>query len=287
MKRLFPVCVAAGCLGSAALAGPVESAIMAAMRLSDQPNYTWVATISDDARTYDVVGRTTRGGFTRVTMPVINSVRRQLGRSVTDTQVEFIFQGNVACVVETEAGWARPDELSRLNLEGAESDNPPATTGHAPLLGGTRSTTGRIHGSVIPAPRPGGGRDARDRAYSNLQLALSHPHEELGVIVSSHVEFKVEGDVVTGTLSDRGAQLLLVRDGQDNITPLRASGTFKLWIRDGMVTKFQVRLEGTLTVQLPSGRRQINVTQYTDTVVKDVGTTVFEVPTQARVKLGG
>lgn len=42
----------------AACAGPIEDAVVAVMRLSDRPNYTWVATVDDDARSYDIVGRT-------------------------------------------------------------------------------------------------------------------------------------------------------------------------------------------------------------------------------------
>ena len=77
-----------------------------------------------------------------------------------------------------------------------------------------------------------------------------------------------------------------MRDGQENLQPIRATGTFKLWLHNGMVTKYQVKLEGTLSVQLPTGRREIQVSQITDTILKDVGTTKFEIPPQARKKLG-
>ena len=270
-------------LGVAALhGGPTDAAIMAAVRLSEKSNYSWVATVSDDARTYDIDGKTVRGGFTRVKMPAINTVRRRLGRSVTDTRIDMIFRGNVACVIETEKGWLTPDELPPP--EDAEGDLLliPAT-GHAPIGGSTRGGLGRT--TVVRRGKQPDPREREERRYSNLQLAISHPHEELGVIVGSHQEFNVDGDVVTGTLTDLGAQLLLVRDGQKDITPLRAAGTFKLWLRDGLVAKYQVRLEGVLSVDTPNGRRQVEVHQTTDTIVKDVGTTTVDVPAQARVKL--
>jgi hypothetical protein len=265
-------------------AGPTESAIMAAMRLSDQPNYSWVATVSDDARTYDIVGKTIRDGFTRVKMPAVNSVRRQLGRSVTDTDIDLIFRGNVACVIQTDNGWRKPDELS--SYDSGDSDSLPGPTGHSPLLGGRPNGGGIIRGSIVRGPTTPLPRSSADRGYSNIQLGISHPHEELAVIVSSHQEFNVEGDLVTGTLTELGAQLLLVRDGQEAITPLRAIGTFKLWLRDGMVTKYQVQLEGILHIRLSTNSRQVMVRQVTNTVLKDVGTTTFEVPPQARMKLG-
>ena len=123
-------------------------------------------------------------------------------------------------------------------------------------------------------------------AYSNLQLAISHPHEDLGVIVSGHTNFKVEGDTATGTLTELAAQLLLVHDGQNEISPVRAEGTFKLWLRGGMVVKYQVQLQGVLSVESRAGRREISVQQTTVTQIKNVGATAFDVPDQARSKLG-
>jgi hypothetical protein len=287
MQRLFSVCLVM-CAGAtpALHAGPRESAIMATMRLSDQPSYSWVATVSDDARTYDIIGKTSKSGFTQVKMPVINAIRRRLGRSVTDTQIELIFRGNVACVIATDEGWLRPEELPPPPEMDPEFERIVSPTGPIGVSGSRSISGGIIKGATIrkTARTPGDDAD-RERGYSNLQLAISHPHEELGVIVGSHVDFNVEGDVVSGTLTDMGAQLLLVRDGQKEIVPLRASGTFKLWLRDGLVAKYQVRLQGVLSVDTPSGRRQIEVHQSTDTVLKDIATTKVDVPTQARTKL--
>src|SRR5215212_3330822 len=136
MKRLLPVCLVVSVMIPRGEAGPTESAILAAMRLSEQPNYSWVATVSDDARTYDIVGKTARDGFTAVKMPVVNSVRRQLRRSVTDTEMDIIFRGNVACVIQTDEGWRKPDELRYDGSADGDSPHLPATTGHSPLIGG-------------------------------------------------------------------------------------------------------------------------------------------------------
>jgi len=266
------------------VAGPREDAIVALMRLADQPNYTWVTTVSDDARTYDIEGRTVRGSFTRVKMPVINTVRRRLGRAVTDTQIEFIFLGNVACAVESEHGWVKPDELPPPPEEA--DDYVPFGTPQNPItLGAPGSLSGGVIKGTVVRPRRPKPDEAQVRGYSNLQLAISHPHEDLGVIVGSHAEFHVEGDAVGGTLTDSGAQLLLVRDGQRQITPVRASGTFKVWFRDGLPVKYQLRLDGVLIVETPTSRRQVAVRQHSDTVIRDVGRTSFVVPDQAVVRL--
>lgn len=283
MKRLFPTCLFLLSVGACALhAGPTEEAIVAIMRLSDQQNYSWVATVEDNARIYDIDAQTSKEGFTRVKMPVINSVRRRLGRSVTDTRIDMIFLGNVRCVLETERGWMRPEELPA-----PEGDDEGGRVIHASgALGipGAGSLGGGLMKGVIirQPPRP---REPEDLRYSNLQLAISLPHEELGIIVTSHQEFTVEGDIVSGTLTNLGAQLLLVRDGQKQITPERANGTFKLWLREGVVTRYQLRLEGILTIDSSKGRRRVEVFQNTSTVVKNIGTTQFLVPEQALTKL--
>jgi len=270
----------AGLLVVIARADPAGNAIVAAMRLSEQASYSWVATVVDDARTYDIHGQTDRSGYARVRMPIVNSLRRRLGRSVTDTQVELIFRGHVACVIETDDGWKRPDELpaseraARPSSVAARTEVTVSATGAA--------SPGIALPSLPPLP---GSNAAADLRYSNLQLGISLPHEELGLIVSSHRDLVVDGTTVSGTLTDLGARLLLVREGQDALTPVRATGDFKLWLRDGAVTHYEITLEGTLHVQASQGVRPMTVRQVTRTIIKDVGTTQVHVPDEARAKL--
>lgn len=231
------------------------------------------------------MGKTVRDGYTLATMPVIASVRRRLGRSVTDSQIETIFKGNVECVILTDQGWRKPTELSSPASPDSESEGSVSPGGP----GGTRRPLGmgRSVGGSRRRSTKGRPEDAEPSAYSNLQFAISRPHEELGVIVASNTEWRVEGDTVTGSLNETGAMLLLVHDGQEEISPVRASGTFKLWIQNGAVTKYQVKLEGLLSVSGSFGHREIQVHQTTTTVLKDIGTTQFDVPEEARRKLGG
>lgn len=255
-------------VGFDAHAGSTDAVIVAAMRLSEEPNYRWTTSVVDDARTYEIHGQTTSSGFTRVKMPMVSSVRRRLGRSVTDTEIEAIFKGNVKCVLATEEGWLTPDELP------PPVERPPADGLPTGVLAGILGTT--------PPPRP---VKKEPDSYSNLQLGISPPHEELGVIVTSHLEMTVNGDTATGVLNNVGAQLLLVRDGQREISPLEATGSFKLWLRDGVVTRYQLQLDGVLSIATPAGRKQIRVRQNTDTSIKAIGTTVVDVPLEARQKL--
>ena len=101
-------------------------------------------------------------------------------------------------------------------------------------------------------------------------------------MVSSYTDLKTEGDVVSGTLSDLGAQLLLVRDGQDHIKSLCAAGLFKLVIKNGIVTRYTLRLQGILLVD----RKKIHVHQESSTQVVNVGTAAVQVADDIRRKLG-
>ncbi len=264
-------------------AGPTDDAIIAAMKLTEQPNYSWVTTVTDDARTYTITGRTTPAGFTRVQMPVVNRLRRKLGRGVTDTEIELIFRGNVACVVETPQGWRTPAELPETPVEPAPTST--ATATEPTIVVNASAGVGASGGPSVSVPLPPPRRATAPLPYSNLQLTLSHPHEELSLIVGSHAEFMVEGDQVTGTLTEVGARLLLVHDGQEQLTPRRASGTFSLRLERGHVVQYRVSLEGVLAVESAGGTREIIVRQTTDTVLRAIGTTHVDVPEDARGKL--
>lgn len=278
---LFPSLAALGAL--TLQAGPAESAILAAMRLSDQSNYSWVTTVEDDVRTYDVLGMTRRDGFTRLKMPMTEAMRRRLGRAAMDSMLDVIYHGKSRCVIDTVDGWKSVGELPWLVERRYQSD----LAALSPTAIGL-TMPGQFGGALSPPParprraiRPRGETAAPD-AYSTLKLALNHPHEDLGVIVSSHAEMRCEGDVASGTLNAIGALLLLVRDDESEVEPRQAAGTFKLWMRGGVVTKYQVKLEGVLVL----GVRTFEVKQTTTTVLKDIGITKFSVPDEARLKLG-
>ena len=107
-------------------------------------------------------------------------------------------------------------------------------------------------------------------------------------IVAGYTDLKAEEGWVSGTLNETAAKLLLVHSGQEQLTPLTAGGTFRLWLTDGVLVKYETTLAGTLAVDAPrAGRREITVHQKSTTTVTNVGATKFEVPDEARKKLGG
>jgi hypothetical protein len=249
----------------------VELAIVAAMKTADLPNYTWSTTVDDDARSYRIDGRTERqDGYSVVNMPLIASLRRGLGRAGSngpDDEVTVVFKGDERLVIAAGERWLTPAELEKAAP--ARSSRRGSMAGGGPgRRGGTRSTRG-----------------GNPNSYSNLQLTLSPPHEEIAIIVNNSTDLQVEGEGLSGTLSETGAKLLLVHAGQSQLTPLAASGTFRLWVRDGTLYKYQVRLEGTIAVSAGGDRREVPVHQTSITLLSGAGTTRVDVPEAARRRL--
>lgn len=254
------------------------------MKLPEARNYAWQTTVVDDARTYDVSGQTDRGtDFSLVTMPMVTAVRRRTGRSggASDNVGTILFKGAEKWVVQTDEGWRSPSEL----VSPMERGRGPGGSGGFGGQGGF----GGAGGSRRPrgaGPGRGDGDGANAPAYSNLQKTLSRPHEEVGIIIAGYTEIKVEGEVASGPLSETAAMLLLVHPGQNEITPLSASGSFRMWVRDGVLSKFETKLEGKLSVQTSAGRREVTVHQTATTIITNVGATKFDVPAEAKQRLG-
>ncbi|MBI5769023.1 MAG: hypothetical protein HZA93_14610 [Verrucomicrobia bacterium] len=285
MMRLALAGVAGVLAIVSALAAPTDTAIVAAMKLPDFPNYSWVSEIVDDARSYEVVGKTDRAtDYSLVTMPMVGAVRRRAvrGSSGTDNQATALFRGAERFVLQTDNGWRLPEEMPAMAARSSRGGSPGGGYPGGGFPGGMRGR-GRRGGGPFPSedgspPTP---------AYSNLQQTLSRPHEEIAIIVAGYTELKAEeGGVFSGTLNETAAKLLLVHAGQNEITPLRASGTFRLWIANGTLVKYETKLEGTLQVETRSAKHEVVVHQRSTTTLKDAGATTFEVPDEARKKLG-
>ena len=207
---------------------------------------------------------------------MLSSIGRRLGRE-RDTQLEAIFQGGTRGLVHLGDDWKPIAELPVLRTNATTRRSRPMVRGSA--SGGNFGIPGAPPlGSAAPyLNNPRG-----SPSYSTLRFGVTHPHEELAIIVSSHTRMDAADDVVTGTLSDMGAALLLVRPDQSNVEPIATAGEFKLWIKNGVVIKYQLRLEGLVAVDQ---WRKLNVHVNSTTSLKDIGTTEVNVPDAARAKL--
>jgi len=262
---------------------PSDRVALAAMRLSEQSNYSWNSTVTDDARTYDIDGKTERNGCTWLRLPMVKPIAQRLGRDA-DTHIEAIFRGAV-CVIRTPSGWKNLAELPRRSSDWNDcGDWCPAPPGRAGGLWAQNTETDPDpFSALLPFARASRDDDDEDQPYSNAQFAAWRPHDDLAIIVSSLAEIGLDGDTIVGRLTDTGARLLLAREGEPCVTPVCAAGVFKLSIRHGIVTRMLVRLEGTV---LTDGRR-IRVHQITNTAITSIGTTRLDLGDEALSKLGG
>ena len=293
MMRSVSACLLAALASVALRASPTDSAIVAAMKLPDAPNYSWETAVDDDARSYAIVGKTDRAtDLSLVTMPMVSAINRRMssrGSASTDNQTTVLFNGDEKFVVQAEDGWKKPEELSGgSNARGGSRGGFGGGFGGPGGMGGRRGRRGMGGMGGRGGSFPGDNGDGRTApAYSNLQKTLSRPHEEVAIIVAGYTEMKEEeGGMFSGTLNETAAKLLLVHAGQNEITPLKASGTFRLWIKDGVLVKYETKLDGTLSVETNGTKREVAVHQTATTTLKDVGTTKFEVPDDAKKKLG-
>lgn len=260
----------------------LETAIVAAMKLSEVPNYSWNCTVTDDAQTYQIEGKTQLGSFTWQRQPMPKNIARRLGREA-GYELEAIFSSRFRYVIQTGSGWKTLEELPKRSDDWTDEQwlYVPVAVVRTPDMPADGSVDPfglppAVYIPVLSKDEPGNGK-----VYSNAQFALALPHEELGVIVSSYVDFQVDGDTASGTLTDLGAQLLLVHDGHEYIKPVAGGGRFKLWLNGDFVDKYLVELAGIVVVD----RKAVYVRQKSVTTLKDVGKTSVVVPAEAQRRL--
>lgn len=263
-----------------AQASPVDDAILAAMKLSEVPNYSWTCNIVDDAKSYEIDGKWA-DGYAWQRQPMPSTINQRMGRDA-GYDLEAIFHGTLTYVVRTGQGWRWLDELPKADPFWNQNDNWLYVT--TPLVR-TPDMPADISDPTFGLPpaiwKPIVHPREDSRVYSNAQFALALPHKELGIVVSSYDAFEVDGDTAMGSLTDLGAQLLLVHEGHEYIQPVVADGRFKLWFAHGLVTKYSIELAGVVIFE----KKPIYVRQTATTIVKDIGTTGFYIPPDALQRL--
>lgn len=110
------------------------------------------------------------------------------------------------------------------------------------------------------------------------------PAAEAADLAGKTKELKKDGEAYSGELTEAGAKDLLTFGGRrvgNAAEPKNAKGSVKFWIKDGLLAKYELKLQGT--VNFNSQERDIDRT--TTVEIKDVGTTKVEVPGAAKEKL--
>jgi simple sugar transport system substrate-binding protein len=100
-------------------------------------------------------------------------------------------------------------------------------------------------------------------------------------------ELKASDGVVSGDLTEEGAKELAAfgrggRPGGQAPEPKNAKGSVKYWLKEGQISKVQVKISSTVNIQ----GEDRNMTRTTTYELKAVGTTKVEVPEEAKKKIG-
>ncbi len=112
--------------------------------------------------------------------------------------------------------------------------------------------------------------------------------QEAGITLKGVKELKaLDGGALGGDLTSEGAADLFAfgprgaSDDKGIPQTKNAKGSVKFWIKDGMLTKYEMYLQGTVTTADNEG--DVDMTKTIE--IQNVGTTKMDVPTEAKEKL--
>ena len=129
-----------------------------------------------------------------------------------------------------------------------------------------------------------GGGGGRGRGGAAMFRNFKAPAVRAQELVGHTKELKAADGVISGDLTEEGAKSLLTfggRGGGGGPEISGAKGSVKFWVKDGVLTKMETKVQGTMSFN--GNDREIDRT--TTTEIKDVGTTTVTVPEDAKKKL--
>ena len=118
--------------------------------------------------------------------------------------------------------------------------------------------------------------EGRGRFMARMVRAMQTPAAQVAEFIAGVKELKKEGDAFVGSLTEEAVKSQF-RGG--NAT--EAKGSVKVWIKDGLLVKYEFKVQGKVTF----GGNEMDVDRTTTVEIKDIGTTKVVVPEEARKKL--
>jgi hypothetical protein len=140
--------------------------------------------------------------------------------------------------------------------------------------------------TVAEATAGGGGGGGFNPGMMMVRQAqnIKPPAVEAANLAGLAGDLKVDGDKITGALTEDGAKSQLSfggRRGGPAPTVANPKGTVTFWVADGKLTKYSFHVTGSVN----RGDQDMEMDRTTTVVIKDVGTTKVEVPDDAKKKL--
>jgi hypothetical protein len=108
------------------------------------------------------------------------------------------------------------------------------------------------------------------------------PAAQAAELAAATRNLKQDGDAYVGELTEDGAKTFLrLRRGGDAPAISGAKGTVKFWIKDGVLSKFEYSVKGSMEFN----GNNIDLDRITTVEIKDVGSTKLVVPDDVKKKL--
>jgi hypothetical protein len=123
--------------------------------------------------------------------------------------------------------------------------------------------------------------EGRARFMGRMVRNMKTPAQQAQDLVKGAKSITKEGDAYVGELTDDGAKALLIFGRGDDQTVSNQKGSVKFWIKDGMLSKYEYKIQGK--VSFNGNDRDVNRTSTVE--IKDVGTTKLDVPPEAKRKV--
>jgi len=139
--------------------------------------------------------------------------------------------------------------------------------------------------SLAEATEGGDGQPNPARFIGRILQNFKAPAAQAEDLAAKTKELKKTDDAYTGELTEEGVKELLTfgpRPGGGNgSTPSNAKGSVKFWVKDGVLAKYQFKVQGTMSFN----GNDVDIDRTTTVEIKDVGSTTVEVPEAAKKKL--
>ncbi len=119
------------------------------------------------------------------------------------------------------------------------------------------------------------------RFMAMLVRNFQTPAEEAGELSGFAKELKKDGDVYSGDLTEEGAKAKLTFRHGGGATVANPKGSAKFWVKDGVLTKYEFKVKGTVSWN----GNDFENDRDTTVEIKDVGATKLEVPDEAKQKI--
>jgi hypothetical protein len=121
------------------------------------------------------------------------------------------------------------------------------------------------------------------RFFGRMFRNFKAPAAQAADLAARAKELKKEGDAVAGELNEEITKELLTFRGRggDGPTVTSPKGSVKFWVKDGVLSKYEFKVQGK--VSFDGNERDVDRT--TTVEITDVGTTKMDVPEEVKKKL--